>query len=115
MYSKEFRESLNAVEAAREANIALEPARMTAEEKEKLLKQYHPDYKTSEFAVLKVGANSGEEVPHELCEMLQAHSRINPCEIDLEKSITTLMCLLSAAAARERRQRLKLIMRAQTR
>ena len=58
---------------------------MTAEEKEKLLKQYHPDYKTSEFAVLKVGANSGEEVPHELCEMLQAHSRINPCEIDLEK------------------------------
>ena len=35
MYSKEFRESLNAVEAAREANIALEPARMTAEEKEK--------------------------------------------------------------------------------
>lgn len=85
MYSKEFRESLNAVEAAREANIALEPARMTAEEKEKLLKQYHPDYKTSEFAVLKVGANSGEEVPHELCEMLQAHSRINPCEIDLEK------------------------------
>ena len=39
MYSKEFRESLNAVEAAREANIALEPARMTAEEKEKLLKQ----------------------------------------------------------------------------
>ena len=32
MYSKEFRESLNAVEAAREANIALEPARMTAEE-----------------------------------------------------------------------------------
>ena len=85
MYSKEFRESLNAVEAAREANIALEPARMTAEEKEKLLKQYHPDYRTSEFAVLKDGANSGEEVPHELCEMLQAHSRINPCEIDLEK------------------------------
>ena len=37
MYSKEFRESLNAVEAAREANIALEPARMTAEEKEKFL------------------------------------------------------------------------------
>lgn len=58
---------------------------MTAEEKEKLLKQYHPDYKTSEFAVLKVGANSGEEVPHELCEMLQAHSPNQPCEIDLEK------------------------------
>ena len=39
MYSKEFRESLNAVEAAREANIALEPARMTAEEKDKKKKK----------------------------------------------------------------------------
>ena len=115
MYSKEFRESLNAVEAAREANIALEPARMTAEEKEKLLKQYHPDYKTSEFAVLKVGANSGEEVPHELCEMLQAHSRINPCEIDLEKIDYDVDVLVIGGGARERRQRLKLIMRAQTR
>ena len=68
-----------------EAMIAESMEVLDQEEKEKLLKQYHPDYKTSEFAVLKVGANSGEEVPHELCEMLQAHSRINPCEIDLEK------------------------------
>lgn len=101
MYSKEFRESLNAVEAAREANIALEPARMTAEEKEKLLKQYHPDYKTSEFAVLKVGANSGEEVPHELCEMPSGTQPNNRARLTLKKSITTLMCLLSEAAARE--------------
>ena len=34
MYSKEFQESLKAVEAAREANIAYEPARMTAQEKD---------------------------------------------------------------------------------
>ena len=49
MYSKEFQESLKAVEAAREANIACEPARMTADEKDKLLAAYHPDYKKSEF------------------------------------------------------------------
>ena len=44
MYSKEFQESLKAVEAAREANIACEPARMTADEKDKLLAIY--DYTT---------------------------------------------------------------------
>ena len=83
MYSKEFEASLKAVEAAREANIAYEPVRMTAQEKEDLLAAYHPDYKKSEFSVLKIGPNKGEEVPHELCEMLQAHSRIKASDVDL--------------------------------
>ena len=37
MYAKEFQESIHAVEAARAANIAYEPARMTADEKDALL------------------------------------------------------------------------------
>ena len=83
MYSVEFQESLKKVEAAREANIAYEPARMTAKEKEDLLAAYHPDYKKSEFATLKIGPNKGEEVPTELCEMLEAHSRIKAEDVDL--------------------------------
>ena len=43
MYSKEFEASLKAVEAARAENVKLEPRRMTAEEKDALLAQYHPD------------------------------------------------------------------------
>ena len=34
--------SLKKVEAAREANIRLDPPRMSAEEKDALLKTYHP-------------------------------------------------------------------------
>ena len=83
MYPEYFNNSLKAVEEAREANIAYEPRRMTAEEKEELLASYHPDYKKSEFSVLKVGANKGESVPHELCELLEANARIKPEEIDL--------------------------------
>ena len=83
MYSKEFEASLRAVEAAREANIALEPTRMTAKEKDDLLAAYHPDYKRSEFATLAIGPNKGEQVPHELCELLQAHSRIKAEDVDL--------------------------------
>ena len=48
MYPESLQKSLAAVEAAREKNIALEPARMTAKQKEDLLAEYHPDYKTSE-------------------------------------------------------------------
>ncbi len=83
MYAKEFQESLKAVEAARESNIAYEPARMTAQEKDDLLAAYHPDYKKSEFSELKIGPNKGDTVPHELCEMLQAKSRIKASDVDL--------------------------------
>ena len=83
MYSESFQRSLAAVEAAREANIAYEPTRMTAEEKDALLRAYHPDYKADEFAVLAMGPNKGEKVPHELAELLQAHSRISASDVDL--------------------------------
>ena len=85
MYSEKFTDSIKAVEASRAKNIAYEPARMTAQEKEDLLKAYHPDYKETEFAELKIGPNKGEKVPHELCATLQANSRINPSDIDLSK------------------------------
>ena len=85
MYSSEFQESLKAVEAAREENIKYEPIRMTAKEKDDLLAAYHPDYKKDEFSELKIGPNKGEVVPHELCEMLQAHSRISADDVDLSK------------------------------
>ena len=83
MYPNQFHESLKAVEAAREANIAYEPARMTAKEKEDLLATYHPDYKKEEFKTLKVGPNKGESIPIELCDALQANSRISADDIDL--------------------------------
>ena len=84
MYSEKFTKSLKAVEEAREKNIAFEPRRMTAQEKEDLLKAYHPDYKTDEFEELKIGPNKGEKVPCQLAQILQAHSRIKSDEIDLE-------------------------------
>jgi len=85
MYSEKFQQSLAAVEAAREKNIALEPERMTAKQKEDLLAAYHPDYKADQFETLKIGPNKGEKVPTELAEMLQAHSRISADSVDLSK------------------------------
>ncbi|MBQ4066203.1 MAG: FAD-dependent oxidoreductase [Clostridia bacterium] len=83
MYSEKYQESLAAVAAKRRENIAMEPRRMTAEEKETLLRTYHPDYKEEEFSTLAIGPNKGDKVPHELCEMLHSHSRINAESVDL--------------------------------
>ena len=84
MYSEKFQESIAAVEAAREKNIALEPDRMTAQQKEDLLAAFHPDYRQDQFDTLKIGPNKGDKVPFELAEILQAHSRIKADSVDLE-------------------------------
>ena len=83
MYTKEMLESMKKVEAARAVNVTLDPRRMTAEEKDVLLKTYHPDYKEGEFTNLSVGPNKGDKVPLELAAILQANPRINPDEVDL--------------------------------
>ena len=83
-YSEQFKESLKLVEASREKNIALDPVRMTAEQKENVLASFHPDYKADEFAVLTIGANKGDKVPKELAEILQAHSRITADSVCLD-------------------------------
>lgn len=67
----------------RAANAALDPKRMTAEEKDTLLATFHPDYKQDEFTVLSAGVNKGEKVPTQLAELLQGKSRISASDVDL--------------------------------
>ena len=45
MYTAEMLESIKKVEATRAQRIGVEPRRMTAEEKDALLKEFHPDYR----------------------------------------------------------------------
>ena len=86
IYTNEMLESMKKVEAARAVNVTLDPRRMTAEEKDTLLKTYHPDYKEGEFTNLSVGPNKGEKVPLELAAILQANPRIDPEKIDLSNA-----------------------------
>ncbi len=77
MYTEEMKKSMAKVDENRENNTSYEPPRMTAEEKEALLAEYHPDYKKEEFSVLLTGENKGEKVPKELSALLLGKSRIN--------------------------------------
>lgn len=86
MYTKEMLDSMKKVEETRASRIGYEPRRLTAEEKENLLTTYHPDYKKDQFRILDAGPNEGEKVPPELAELLEAHSRINPDQINLSKT-----------------------------
>lgn len=80
----EMKESMALVEASRTERMKTEPRRMTAEEKDALLRQYHPDYKSEEFVTLQLGANKGEKVPKELGALLQAKSRLTQKKLNLD-------------------------------
>ena len=86
MYTPEMLESIARVEAHRAQNLATEPRRMTAEEKEALLKAYHPDYREDQFTSLQVGPNAGEKAPLELAELLQSRPRILGEAVQLDRT-----------------------------
>ncbi len=90
MYTKEMLDSIEKVEATREARIQAvlagnHPRRMTAVEKDQVLLENHPDHIADQFTELVIGPNKGEKVPLELADLLQANPRVKPNDIDLSK------------------------------
>jgi len=86
MYTGIMKESAEKVAAKRKENAAFDPRRMSAEEKEAVLREYHPDHITEQFTELTIGPNKGEKAPLELAEILQGMPRIEPEKIDLTKA-----------------------------
>ncbi|MBQ1545275.1 MAG: succinate dehydrogenase/fumarate reductase flavoprotein subunit, partial [Clostridia bacterium] len=85
MYPDYLKHSLKLVEDKREYNIALQPERMSAEDKEALLAEFHPDFRADQYTELRVGANKGEKVNTELAETLMGRGRIHETNLDLDK------------------------------
>lgn len=83
MYNNYLDEEAKIVAEKREANIKFEHARLTADEKDALLKKFHPDRIASQFTELKIGPNKGQKAPLELAAMLEAKPRLEPDKIDL--------------------------------
>ena len=58
---------------------------MTADEKDALLKKFHPDYRVEQFTELRFGPNKGQKVPLELADLLEGESRVLHEQFDLTK------------------------------
>lgn len=78
-YSKEMQESIKRLEKTRQERLAQPPIPLIKpEEKTKLLEEFHPDYKKGTQRELKIGPSKGEKTPHELANVFEAYSLINP-------------------------------------
>ncbi|MDD6661810.1 MAG: FAD-dependent oxidoreductase [Lachnospiraceae bacterium] len=85
MFTPEMMESVKKVEATRASRLGMEPRRMTAEEKNQLLREFHPDYREEAFEEIKVGPNKGQKANKELVHMLHSNSRLWKDHVDLSK------------------------------
>ncbi|MFH1422360.1 MAG: FAD-dependent oxidoreductase, partial [Planctomycetota bacterium] len=85
MYSREMAESIKKVEATREGRLKQTMPRLKPNEKEDILKNFHPDYKTEAMREVQIGPNKGSKVPHEVADVLEAYSIITPKNVNLDK------------------------------
>jgi len=89
-YTYELKQLIRRVEETRPHRLdkkreGLEFPRMSLAEKEDRLRRFHPSYKEGSLQELKVGPSKGYSVPPEICEILEAWSRVDPDRIDLSK------------------------------
>jgi len=84
-YPEYMLETIETVENTRDRRLKETFQLMRLEEREKILKKFHPDYKKEAKRPIKVGPNKGDLMPHEVANLLEAHPLIKPEDIDLSK------------------------------
>lgn len=83
-YPSTLQDSLNRVVASRERRLGETFPRATSEEKEQVLRDYHPDYRAETFAALRIGPNKGDRTPKELALLLEADSTLELGQVKLD-------------------------------
>ncbi|MCX7732618.1 MAG: FAD-binding protein [candidate division WOR-3 bacterium] len=76
-YPSPLEELVRRVNQTREQRLKQSFPRLGAEEKQTLLKKFHPDYRADSFAELEVGPNAGERAPKELVRVLEGDSPVS--------------------------------------
>ena len=79
-----MQESLRLVEKTRPERIGKKFPLMSPDDKQKILKDWHPDFKEGTKRVLGFGPSKGQLMPHEVVDILEAHPVIKPGDIDLK-------------------------------
>ncbi|RLE54063.1 MAG: succinate dehydrogenase/fumarate reductase flavoprotein subunit [Candidatus Methanomethylicota archaeon] len=85
VYPEEMRESIEKVEETRDRRLKEAFRRITPEEKDELLRKWHPDFRPEGKRPLKIGPSKGLVVPHEVADLIEAYPLIDPSQIDLSR------------------------------
>ncbi len=103
-YPPQLEELIKVVEKTRPERVARKKAGdevpfLSLDERGQML-QNHPDFKDEGRRALKVGPSKGYKIAHEMADLLEAKSRVDPDAIDLSKpDIDTDVLVLGAGGA----------------
>ncbi|TLM97636.1 hypothetical protein FDZ71_18235, partial [bacterium] len=75
-YPPEMQESIRKVEASRARRMKETFPAMSMEEREAILKTFHPDYKEENARAIRVGVSKGQRMPLELADVVEGRPRI---------------------------------------
>ena len=89
-YTPEMRELIKKVETTRPQRVEKSKRNehfpdLSLEEREQVLKKFHPDYMDEGRRTVKVGPNKGDVFPEEVVDLLESKTRIDIDRINLEK------------------------------
>lgn len=84
-YPSPLQELAGKINETREARLKEVFGRLTPEEKDKLLREHHPDYRADTFVPLRVGPNAGDRTPRELARLLEGESPLKNQNLHLNR------------------------------
>ncbi len=89
-YPEQLKELIKVVESTRAERVARKKKNeevpfLSLDARTDRLK-YHPDFKDEGRHELSIGPSKGYKIAHEMAEVLEAHSRVNPADVDLSKT-----------------------------
>jgi len=76
-------DSIHRLEKTRGRRAKEKLSLLDPEEKERILQEFHPDYKEGTLRELRIGPNKGERTPHEVADLFEAYSKLDPDNFDL--------------------------------
>ncbi|RJQ65167.1 MAG: FAD-binding protein, partial [Desulfobacteraceae bacterium] len=84
-YPESMLASIEKLQKSREYRLNQKIPILSIDEKNQLLKEFHPDYRPGVHRELKVGINKGDMAVVELANLLEARSTVDPKTVDLTR------------------------------
>ncbi len=82
-YPEYMMESIKKVERTRKSRIGRNLPKMSMDEREEILRKFHPDYKEHEKREIRFGPSKGLKAPLEVISLLESAPLITPDKVDL--------------------------------
>ena len=83
-YPDSMKSSIRKLESTRKSRMQQEIPILSLEEKNQLLSDFHPDYRSGAHREIPIGVNQGDRAVSELVDLLESDSHVDPTAIDLE-------------------------------